>query len=89
MPKVYNRFRGAPRDVVRIDRGTPYGNPFVIGEHGTRKEVIERFKCEVLPTLDLEPLIGRDLLCCCWPKPCHGDVLIEEVERRYGRHEPD
>ena len=81
---LFNRRLGAPRSAIDIDRGTPYGNPFIAGEHGTRAEVIERYKCEIVPDLDLEPLIGKDLVCWCWPKPCHGDVLLEEIKKRYG-----
>ena len=31
-------------DVVRIDRRTRWGNPFLIGRHGSREEVIERYR---------------------------------------------
>lgn len=84
MPLVYNIKRGSPRDAVYVGRGSPWGNPFIVGEHGTRAEVIERFCVEVLPALDLEELIGRDLTCFCWPKPCHADEILKEVERRHG-----
>lgn len=86
MPKVYNRLRSAPRDSVYVGRGSPWGNPFIIGEHGTRAEVLSKFKCEVLPNLDLEELVGRDLTCWCWPKPCHADLILEEVAQRYGAY---
>jgi hypothetical protein len=34
-PRVYNKHHGnAPADAVYIGRGSPYGNRFVIGEHG-------------------------------------------------------
>ena len=31
-------------DTVRIDRRTRWGNPFVFGRHGSREEVIERYR---------------------------------------------
>ena len=31
-------------DVVRIDRRTRWGNPFLIGRHGSREEVIKRYR---------------------------------------------
>ena len=77
-PKVYNkRHRTAPRDAVYIGPGSPWGNPFKIGQHGTRAQVIERFRCETLPTLDLRPLKEKSLVCFCAPRPCHGDVLLK------------
>lgn len=39
---------------------------------------VEAFEREVAPTLDLAPLVGRDLACWCpLDQPCHGDVLLE------------
>mgnify|MGYP005610208313 CR=1 FL=1 len=77
-PRVYNKHHGdAPQDAVYIGRGSPWGNPFVIGRDGPREEVIARFAREVLPKLDLRPLRGKSLVCFCAPKACHGDVLLE------------
>jgi len=66
---------------VRIDRETKWGNPFVIGTHGDRSEVIEKFR-EWLPTQDhlknsLGELRGKRLGCHCKPLACHGDILAE------------
>ena len=33
-----------PPDTVKIDRATKWGNPFVIGEDGTREECIEKYR---------------------------------------------
>ena len=65
---------------VYVGRPSPWGNPFVIGRDGTREQVIERYRLEVLPYLDLQPLVGRDLVCWCSPLPCHADVLLGEAE---------
>jgi hypothetical protein len=64
-----------PADAVYVGRGSPWGNPFVIGKHGNRDEVCDRFEREVLPTLDVTPLQGRDLVCFCAPLRCHADAL--------------
>ncbi len=61
---------------MRIDRRTPWGNPFIIGVHGDREEVIEKHRLWV-PTQplimnNLHLLKGNDLGCWCYPKPCHG-----------------
>ena len=50
----------APVDAVYVGRGSPWGNPFKIGQHGDRDAVCDRFEREVLPTLDLAP---RRTLC--------------------------
>src|SRR5690554_6863623 len=72
--RVHNKHhKTAPPDAVYIGRGSPWGNPFKIGRDGTRDEVCDRFEREVLPTLDLTPLIGKDLVCFCKPARCHGD----------------
>ena len=67
--------------VVRIDRRTRWGNPFEIGKHGHRAEVLEQFRGHLDRRPDLiaalPSLRGRILACWCYPKPCQGDVLCE------------
>lgn len=80
---------------VYIGRGSKWGNPFKIGEHGTREEVIEKYedwlKGEITspdprrqfpPTLEsaIEELLGKRLGCFCKPKACHGDVLVRYLK---------
>lgn len=78
MPALHNKYhRTAPADAVYIGRGSPYGNPYVIGVHGDRDEVCDLFEKNILPTLDLRPLRGRDLVCFCTPKRCHGHALLK------------
>lgn len=81
--RVHNKRAGtAPKDAVYIGRGSPWGNPFVIGRHGDRDEVCDRFETETLPYLDLEPLRGKDLVCWCKPARCHGDSIIAALRAR-------
>jgi len=68
------------RNSVYIGRGSPWGNPFKIGVDGDRDEVCDRFEREVLPTLDLTPLIGKNLVCYCAPLRCHGDSILAALE---------
>jgi hypothetical protein len=78
--KVYNKHHGdAPADAVYIGRGSPYGNPFILGKDGDRDTVCDLFEQHVLPFLDLSPLIGKDLVCFCKPKRCHGDSILSRV----------
>ena len=81
MPDVYN-LRGcieAPEGSVYIGRGSPWGNPFKIGTHGNRDEVCDRFEREVLPRLDVSSLKGKNLVCFCSPKRCHGDAILKKA----------
>jgi hypothetical protein len=82
MAQVLNKkLHGIPPEAVYVGRGSPWGNPFHIGLHGTRDQVIARFEREILPRLDLKPLRGKDLVCFCAPKPCHADILLREANR--------
>jgi len=70
---------------IYIGRPSKWGNPFSIGKDGTREEVIEKYREYILnkPELlkSLPELKGKILGCWCDPKPCHGDVLIELIEK--------
>lgn len=82
MPKVYNkRDPDCPNkdNAVYIGRPSKWGNPFVIGPDGSRKEVIakyERWLFESGAISDISELTGKNLVCWCAPLPCHGDVLL-------------
>lgn len=85
-PRVHNRRQNtAPTDAVYIGRGTPWGNPFVVGAGGDRNAVCDKFEAEILPTLDLMPLVGKDLVCHCKPLRCHGDSILEAIGRLKGK----
>ena len=70
-------------DVVRIDRATKFGNPYLIGRDGSRSEVIDKYRVRLwrdiragrMPLEDLAALEAKRLACHCSPKPCHGNVL--------------
>lgn len=76
-----------PYDVY-IGRGGRWGNPFKIGQHGTRAEVIEKYRVQLWVQIqqgtvsidDLAALYGKTLGCWCAPQPCHGDVLAQAAE---------
>lgn len=84
-----------PRDVVRIDRPSRWGNPYKIGavtEAGTKitRDVALTLyrawltgRCEGDPTF-LYPLRRKRLACWCAPLPCHGDILVEFIEAADG-----
>lgn len=68
-----------------IGRPSIYGNPFVIGRDGSRKEVISKFKTYFYDKLqkDLDfkkevlKLKDKKLGCFCKPLECHGDVIAD------------
>lgn len=72
-----------PPGAVNIMRGTPFGNPFVIGADGDRAEVIAKYRTHLWRRMagdrafrdQIRALHGKDLCCCCAPAACHGDVL--------------
>ena len=80
----YKLGKVVPPGAVYIGRGRGgvWGNPFAIGEHGSRDEVIAKYRewivtqPELVARAKLE-LKGKDLVCFCAPQPCHGDVLHE------------
>lgn len=82
MPAVYCNGAGPiPHGAVLIDRTTVWGNPWQIGRHGTREEVIAKYEAWVRASPNKlaairEILRGKDLVCHCAPLPCHGDVLL-------------
>jgi hypothetical protein len=83
MPKVLNKYKdGMPTNAVYIGRPSKWGNPFEIGKDGTRNEVILLYQewITAQPTKIAEAkreLAGKDLICFCSPKSCHGDILLE------------
>ena len=77
---VVNKFHKVPYDVY-IGRGSKWGNPFIIGKHGNREEVIKKYQEWIMtqPQLlaDLHELKGKTLCCFCKPQSCHGDILAK------------
>lgn len=78
-PRVLNKHRDNTHGAVYIGRGSPWGNPFKIGVDGNRDDVCDKFESEVLPTLDVEPLRGKNLVCYCAPQRCHGDSIMRKL----------
>jgi Domain of unknown function (DUF4326) len=56
--KRYHRGEG-----VYIGRPSLLGNPFRIGEHGTRKEVIAKYRAWLWRQIQQEGPVYRELLC--------------------------
>ena len=43
MPTVFNKYHKPPSTAVYIGRGSPWGNPFVIGKDGDRDTVCDKY----------------------------------------------
>lgn len=75
---------------VRIDRSGPYGNRYVIGQHGNRATVIEKHERDWRAML-ADPTTRDQTLCClrymkgkrlgchCKPAACHGDNYVRLI----------
>ena len=85
-----------------IGRGTKYGNPFSLDEHGRAGAMTKyvRYFLDRMRGVTEYPagvwaraiwdLRGRILVCSCTPNPCHGDVIVEwihAVDERFGIQE--
>ena len=84
---------------VHVCRGNPLGNPFRIGEDGTRAEVIAKYRDWLPPAYERDEVVRRAidqlvdhlahderplvLLCYCHPLPCHAAVIAEFVEAKF------
>lgn len=87
---IGNLKRESRRSGIYIGRGSPYGNPFKIGEHGNRDEVIKRFEKYFYERLKKEKkfrtavncLRGKHLLCYCSPLTCHGNVIADYLNAK-------
>src|SRR5690625_2029635 len=81
-PQVWKRRQaGGPVDSVPYERWKERGKPFLLGDHGPRAQVIEKYREWLLSQPEMlervkAQLQGKHLVCCCKPKPCHGDVLL-------------
>jgi len=83
-------------NAVYIGRGSPLGNPFVIGKDGNRDEVCDKYEAYFEQQLkrsgsSVEKEIRRlkalleehgmlKLGCFCAPQRCHGDTIKKHLE---------
>jgi len=94
MTTLVNKHYNKPYDIY-IGRGSMYGNPYIIGIDGSREEVIEKYKKYFYDRIEYDEdfkkgvlnLRDKRLACFCYPKQCHGDVIIEYLDGPF--QEPD
>ena len=75
------------KDYVYIGRGSPLGNPYIIGKDGDRAEVIKKYERDFYKKIKNErfkryvlSLKGKKLACYCKPEKCHGDIIVQYLE---------
>lgn len=68
---------------VRVDRGTEWGNPFIMRSQSEqeRARVCDLYEAYAIWRLTvepkwLEPLRGHHLACWCSPRRCHAETLM-------------
>ncbi len=85
----------ARKGVVFIDgvrypeESSIFANPYKIDKDGTREEVIEKYKIYIEDMISnnveikkkLLELEGKNLGCWCKPLWCHGDILLELIQK--------
>jgi len=83
------------KGVVFIDKNrfpknsSNFANPYKIGKDGTREEVLFKYKNYILNKLEnnkdlvseLLLLKGKNLGCWCYPEICHGNILLELIDK--------
>ncbi len=82
--RLINLHHGRLQGCVYIGRGSFFGNPYVIGKDGDREQVVEKYRKWFGERLkddnfrkQVLGLRGKVLACYCWPKLCHGNVIID------------
>lgn len=89
-PRVLNKYIDDCSGGVNIMRPSKWGNHYSHQSNAwidpscrctTREEAIAAYERWLManPVMIAEAKVelkGRDLICCCSPRPCHGNVLI-------------
>lgn len=95
---VVNKYKHTPTpNDFYIGRGSPFGNPYVIGNEYTRDKAVDAYclylnaKRQYNPEFrdQLSKLAEKakqgdiNLVCYCKPQLCHGDVIKDLLEKEY------
>lgn len=91
----FKHTRGIPANAVYIGRSMPnipgnpkFHNPFKMHNENQRDEVCDKYRQHLwnqilrgeVTVADLLALEGKDLVCWCAPKRCHGHTILEAIE---------
>ena len=91
-PRLLNKHTDViPPDAVYIGRPSKFGNPFEITGTRNRVQAVKEHKAWLLNAVKDDPAVleeiraelkGRDLVCFCRPKKCHGEILLRLANER-------
>lgn len=100
MVKVRNIHTFIPdgTEVINIMRPSVFSNPYYMGAESDRDECCDKYQLYFEASLEnnlpferaIETLVNQaaikdiTLLCCCYPKRCHGETIAEYVNNRIG-----
>jgi len=77
-------------DKVRFPKkSSPFANPFKIDKDGIREDVINKYREYITDKLEKDNTLraellemrGKNLGCWCYPEKCHGDILLELINK--------
>ena len=94
---VINNLQGFKTNTFYIGRPSILGNPFFMTSERARQRVIDDYRVwlnnemmkkgevfnEMKKILILSKTHDVHLKCYCSPKPCHGDVIKEVIEKGF------
>ena len=80
------RKKGKPLEKwdVRVDRTSQFGNPYIIGRDGDRKEVVQKFELYFLTRMLTDAKFRKKVMALrghvlgCWcddDEPCHARII--------------
>ena len=95
--KVINHLQGFKPNTFYIGRPSILGNPYFMISERARTRVIDDYRVwlskemskkeavytEMKKILELSKTHDVHLKCYCSPKPCHGDVIKEVIEKGF------
>lgn len=67
-----------PRNTVKVDRTTKWGNPYRSDDPATAVRFFRRYAGSAGYSNSVKELAGKNLACWCpLDQPCHADVLLK------------
>jgi hypothetical protein len=88
----YRSGKEFPHPAKKVDRGSRWGNPYILKKHGGEYELEDSLRLYEIHLrekvesgeISLSPLIGWDLVCSCPEgEPCHGDIILKLIKEKH------
>lgn len=91
-PRVYNikLDKDIPKDAISVMRPSKFSNPFRLSDYNNNRDmVLDLYEKWVysddnkyLRDCIKAELHNKHLVCCCHPKKCHADILLQIANPR-------